>query len=127
MGAANDRPALKAAVDEWTYSMSAAGIKHGHITDWVTSSVVNMDKMFQVSCAGSTPPSAAVDRTKPMALPCFALPRQGASAFNQPLAWDVSSVKSMEHMFDVRYAAAARIIACGNTAPRAPPHTTQER
>ena len=50
----------------------------------------------------------------PSRLPLPTAPRlvwQNAQAFNQPLAWDVSSVTSMAYMFKVRSAACLRI-AC---------------
>ena len=90
-----------------------------------TSRVTNMHYMFTVR-----PPARAIWPQSPLgpsvhaactattlhALPplsprvppstCLCVTRQGASAFNQPLSFDTSSVTEMGNMFDVRSARA---------------------
>ena len=90
-----------------------------------TSSVTEMEGMFAVRCeralasaptvgaslhaactaAVSPRPSASNSACHPFFL-CFPFTRQGASAFNQPLSLDTSSVTDMAAMFYVRSARA---------------------
>ena len=105
---------------------------------WDTSGVTDMRWMFNVRgsprpvcsppsavapytrCTGvharskSPPPSFRLVPTQPPALhhgrpACD--PRQGAQAFNQPLSWDTSGVRTMHGMFNVR-----------GSPPPPPPH-----
>ena len=91
---------------------------------FVTSSVTTMFEMFRVRSARALGPQALtrafspcmllVCRHHPTGPPAFRLPplppashalpstRQGASAFNQPLSLDTSSVTNMYSMFQVR-------------------------
>ena len=63
---------LRAAVKEWLDDESKAEKKYGHISDWDTSEVTDMQYLFK-----------------------------DAESFNQPLEkWDVSKVKDMKDMFD---------------------------
>jgi len=63
---------LSAAVNEWLDDESKAEKKYGHISDWDTSEVTDMQYLFK-----------------------------DAESFNQPLEkWDVSNVKDMDGMFD---------------------------
>jgi hypothetical protein len=84
--------------------------------------VTSMEHMFYVRsaacfCAACPTPPATQDASR-LCLPTTPrLAWQYAQAFNQPLAWDVSSVTSMEHMFYVRSA------ACLCTACPTPPAT----
>ena len=97
-----------------------------------TSSVTNMQTMFNVRCSpcpapnefaaapslarcvrrGCPPPAAP----RPVSLaahawPCF-YSRQQAYAFNQPLSFDTSSVTSMGQMFYVRFTPLALLPIC---------------
>jgi len=93
---------------------------------WDTSSVTTMHQMFHV-CSARAPPSslhswvlclhaacaAAAPTPSRLPVPPFAAlfmlslsPRQSASAFNQPLSFDTSSVTDMLQMFYVRSARA---------------------
>ena len=79
---------------------------------WDTSNVTSMDQMFYVRIAAclrtACPTPPATQDLSHLSLPTT--PRlvwQGAQAFNQPLAWDVSGVTSMLGMFLVRNAACA--------------------
>ena len=102
------------------------------ISSWDTSKVTNMNSMFGVRSARAltlTPPNSLESRAFPEHAACAAatphppasrraprpashvhvpLPstRQGASAFNQPLSLDTSSVTDMGYMFQVRSARA---------------------
>ena len=94
------------------------------ISGWSTSSVKNMKNMFNVRSAPAPPllPMQALACTRlaplrrptPSRLPARMPPapyarlmtRQSASAFNQPLSFDTSSVTSMSYMFFVRSARA---------------------
>ena len=92
-----------------------------------TSSVTNMFQMFMVRalapslqvgapCTPCTPLAPNAQRPSPFPLPPLgphlASPHtllstpKGASAFNQPLSLDMSSVTSMRYMFEVRSARA---------------------
>ena len=88
-----------------------------------TSRVTEMNHMFIVRSARALPPrslesegsiASAVApspphvlpplnsaRTSPHIAPCLPSTRQRASAFNQPLSFDTSSVTTMEEMFEV--------------------------
>ena len=96
------------------------------ISNWVTSGVTDMKNMFEVRSSRSS--RAPQPNLRCRALPCTLLPyadavprpfrllarnsprtvcppfdsRQGASAFNQPLSFDTSSVTTMYFMFYVR-------------------------
>jgi hypothetical protein len=93
---------------------------------WDTSSVTYMGWMFDV-CSARAPASslhswvssactllAPLPRPRPPAsrpacrcsFYASLSTRQGASAFNQPLSWDTSSVTDMNYMFQVRSARA---------------------
>ena len=72
-----------------------------------------------VRCTQRRLPSAPQDSSRLPLTTAARLARQGAQAFNQPLAWDVSNVTSMNQMFYVRSA------ACLLTACSMPP-TTQD-
>ena len=94
------------------------------ISGWDTSGVTNMYRMFMVICsphpfpphlhshapsarhAACTPRSPAASRLLACSPPrtvCPACdPRQWATAFNQPLSWDTSSVRNMDYVFHVR-------------------------
>jgi len=94
---------------------------NAYISGWDTSSVTDMRSMFQVRSARALGPQALSRAFSPcMPLVCrhhttgppafrlapfppasHALPstRQGASAFNQPLSWDISNVKDMSWLF----------------------------
>ena len=62
---------LSAAVKEWLDDESKAEKKYGHISDWDTSEVTDMQYLFK-----------------------------DAESFNQPLEkWDVSQVTNMSQMF----------------------------
>ena len=93
---------------------------------WDTSSVTNMYQMFRVHTARALSP--AFSRALPVCMPLASPPphvlsphgphlnpptsnarlstRQGANAFNQPLAFDTSKVTNMNQMFVVRSARA---------------------
>ena len=63
---------IREAVNEWLLNEESAETKYGHISNWDTSEVTDMSKLFL-----------------------------SAHTFNQPLNnWDVSKVKSMHAMFD---------------------------
>ena len=75
---------------------------------WDVSSVTNMAHMFYVRSVPSlctTCPLAMQDLSRHLLPTAPYLARQHADRFNQPLAWDVSSVTSMNGMFQVRSAA----------------------
>eukprot|EP00964_Phaeocystis_antarctica_P100008 scaffold65740_cov36-Phaeocystis_antarctica.AAC.1 len=87
------------------------------ISGWSTSSVTTMYRMFRVRSARASkpqldPPRTLLDRssphTNPFSWPTNTRPKpqtpQGASAFNQSLSFDTSSVTTMQYMFDVRCA-----------------------
>ena len=82
---------------------------------WDTTRVTDMGQMFEVraslrALAPNLQSRALSPARSPPRTVCPACdPRQGATAFNQPLGWDTSSVTNMYGMFDVR------------CAPRAPP------
>ena len=88
---------------------------------WDTSSVTDTDSMFEVraslrALAPNLQSRALSPARSPPRTVCPACdPRQGATAFNQPLGWDTSSVTNMYGMFDVR------------CAPRAPPPHLQSQ
>ena len=63
---------LRDAVAEWLKDESKAKKKYGHISDWDTSQVTNMESLFD-----------------------------DASSFDEPIGnWDVSNVKDMSRMFN---------------------------
>ena len=70
-----------------------------------TSTVTNMQYMFQVRSAPAHTPSRLLARLSPSHL-CLPWTRQNARAFNQPLSFDTSSVPNMAYMFQVRSAPA---------------------
>jgi hypothetical protein len=99
------------------------------ISGWDTSSVTTMNQMFRVRSARALGPQALsqaipvhaalvvcrhhtpgppASRLAPLPPASHALPstRQRASAFNQPLSFDTSSVTDMRSMFGVRSARA---------------------
>jgi len=113
-----------------------------------TSSVTSMEQMFNVRTppraravpgAQSVPPcTRCVHRHRPNTpsrlpparvalLMCLGVPRQYASAFNQPLSLDTSSVTGMAWMFSVRSPLARAVpgvqsaIPCTLRAPPPPP------
>ena len=87
-----------------------------------TSSVTDMEHMFSVRSARPLPSTSTVGAflraacaaaaptpfqpaCRPSCYACFST-RQSASAFNQPLSFDTSSVTTMQSMFSVRSARA---------------------
>ncbi len=70
-----------------------------------TSSVRDMQYMFQVRTAPAHTPFRLLARLPPSQHASLCT-RQGAAAFNQPLTFDTSSVTTMKYMFSVRAASA---------------------
>ena len=115
-----------------------------------TSSVTTMQRMFYVcsaralaaastvgsslhaACAAAATPRPPA--TRPARRPSFyasLLTRQSASAFNQPLSLDTSSVTDMQYMFNVRSAralpAASIVRPSRHAVAPLPPHTFLSR
>lgn len=71
---------IQTAVDLWVTDQPAAIATYGHISNWCTSNVTDMDELF----------TSRFDRQRPHRL----------RIFNSDIsAWDVSSVTTMQRMF----------------------------
>ena len=88
---------LRAAVNEWLSDPVASEAKYGHISNWDTSQVTDMSRLF----------SNVIDFNQPLNdwdvsnVNCMRYMFSGATAFNQPLNdWDVSGVTNMSYMFN---------------------------
>jgi surface protein len=88
---------LRAAVNEWLIDRAASEAKYGHISNWDTSQVTDMSRLF----------SNVIDFNQPLNdwdvsnVNCMRYMFSGAKAFNQPLNdWDVSGVTNMSYMFN---------------------------
>ena len=112
------------------------------VSNWDTSGVTRMDYMFHVRsspCPASNLQSShhcTMDAVAPFCWPAPSLriayppfySRQYASAFNQPLSFDTSSVTNMDRMFEVRSSpcpspnlqSSPRALSCTLRAPRSP-------
>ena len=96
---------------------------------WDVSSVTSMNRMFSVQSAAClriaclTPPATQ----DPCRLSLPTTPRlawQYATRFNQPLAWNVSSVTNMDRMFQVR--SATYLCTVPKATATASPSTTRK-
>ena len=88
---------IREAVNEWLKNEELAEIKHGHISNWDTSEVTDMNNMFSyISSFNQDLSSWDVSNVTNMKS-MF----DGAEEFNQPIGdWDVSNVTNMKSMFD---------------------------
>merc|ERR1719272_1883215 len=90
---------LRTAVQMWVNDTQAASITYGHISNWGVSSITNMNGLFRdLPTFNEDISSWATGSVTDMGY-MFAVDYMFASAFNQPLSFDTSSVTSMSHMF----------------------------
>jgi surface protein len=91
-----DRTELKTAVDAWITDESAALATYGDISGWVTSSVTDMQEMFN----GATSFNADISGWNTSNVTSINGMFTNASAFNRDISgWNVSSVTNMYGMF----------------------------
>ncbi|GMI23136.1 hypothetical protein TeGR_g3838, partial [Tetraparma gracilis] len=84
------------AIQEWFYNEAAATAKWGHISDWDTSKVTNMQYLF-FGKRSFNEDISGWDVSKVITM--YGMFRV-ATAFNQPIGnWDVSKVTDMRYMF----------------------------
>ena len=88
---------LRAAVKEWLDDESKAEKKYGHISDWDTSEVTDMQYLFKDAESFNQP----LEKWDVSQVTNMSQMFAGAISFNQPLEkWDVSPVTEMEEMFE---------------------------
>ena len=88
---------LRAAVKEWLDDESEAEKKYGHIADWDTSEVTDMQYLFKDAESFNQPLEKWDVSNVTNMYQMFAF----TFSFNQPLEkWDVSNVTNREDMFD---------------------------
>ena len=87
---------LRVAVKEWLSDRAASEAKYGHISNWDTSQVTDMSRLFNNATDFNQPLNDwDVSNVTDMSLMFYQ-----ARAFNQPLNdWDVSNVTDMNHLF----------------------------
>jgi surface protein len=87
---------LRIAVKEWLKDETTAEAKYSHISDWDTSEVTDMSKLFLDAHTFNEPLNNwDVSNVTDMESMFY-----GANSFNQPIGdWDVSKVTSMRCMF----------------------------
>lgn len=98
---------LKAAVKEWCEDSSSAKAKYGHISDWNTSKVTKMEKLFsaQAELVGGQGVAAKrfngdISRWNVWRVVNMSDMFNGAEWFNQNLSgWNVEKCKNMRGMF----------------------------
>ena len=87
---------IKTAVDEWTNNSELAKETYGHISDWNTRQVTNMEYLFYEKENFNDDISKWDVSNVTSMEEMFT----GAKLFNKPLnSWDVSSVTNMSGMF----------------------------
>ena len=102
-----DDETLRIAVREWLHDPATAEVQYGHISDWDTSRVRDMSRLFR----GDTShmfyvfPELQSDTDSEFEFEFSKYMRtvrntESFSSFNQPLKWDTSNVTDMSHMFD---------------------------
>ena len=102
---------IREAVGAWLADRAAAERKYGHIRDWDTSAVTNMDKLFYAG-GGWVPRPGGDERAATFNddiggwdvrnVRSMIFMFHGAEAFDQPIErWNVSKVTNMERMFNM--------------------------
>ena len=88
---------LRAAVKEWLDDESKAEKKYGHISDWDTSEVTDMQYLFKDAESFNQP----LEKWDVSQVTNMSQMFYKATSFNQPLEkWDVSKVMNMYGMFN---------------------------
>ena len=88
---------LSAAVKEWLDDESKAEKKYGHISDWDTSEVTDMQYLFKDAESFNQP----LEKWDVSQVTNMSQMFYKATSFNQPLEkWDVSKVMNMYGMFN---------------------------
>ena len=89
---------LKTAVDAYDANADSAIATYGAIADWDVSAVTDMSGLFE----DLKNFNADISNWDTSGVTTMYLMFYGASAFNQPLSFDTSSVTDMRAMFEVR-------------------------
>ena len=93
------KAALMTAVQAFNANPTAATATYGPVAEWDVSKITDMSWLFQ----NLKNFNADISNWNTSSVTTMYEMFYGASAFNQPLSFDTSSVTDMSYMFDVRF------------------------